>query len=72
MAVQRTYYQDKYNSDKVWEVTKLRGGYYLRQYVCGEQFGKGLRTTKKFIQSLGILDFEVMEGKMESGAESCS
>lgn len=62
MAVKRTYYKDRYNDDKVWEVVKLKGGYYLRQYICGEQFGNGLRTTKKFIQSLGILDFETVKG----------
>ena len=66
MAVQRAYYRDRYNSSKVWEVIKLSGGYYLRQYVCGEQFGKGLRTTKKFIHSLGILDFEKVNGIKES------
>ena len=57
---ERTYYRDKYNKDKVWEVVKLHGGYYLRQYVRGSQAGRGLRTTKKFIQSIGILDFEVV------------
>ena len=62
MAVKRTYYKDKYNDNKVWEVAKLKGGYYLRQYICGEQFGNGLRTTKKFIQSLDILDFETVKG----------
>lgn len=63
IAVKRTYYKDRYNDNKVWEVTKLKGGYYLRQYICGEQFGKGLRTTKKFIQSLGIFDFEIKKRK---------
>ena len=41
MAVKRTYYKDRYNDNKVWEVVKLRGGYYLRQYICGKQFGRG-------------------------------
>lgn len=59
---ERTYYRDKYNMNKVWEVVKLNGGYYLRQYVCGRQIGRGLRTTKKFIQNLGIFDFEVVIG----------
>lgn len=68
MAVQRTYYKDRYNSDKVWEVVKLSGGYYLRQYVCGRQFGKGVRTTKKFIRSLGILDFEKVKSTKNCGA----
>lgn len=58
MAVQRTFYQDRWNKNKVWEVVQLVGGYYLRQYVCGQQWGRGLRTTKKFIKSLGILEFE--------------
>lgn len=58
MAAQRTFYQDRWNKNKVWEVAQLVGGYYLRQYVCGQQWGSGLRTTKKFIKSLGILEFE--------------
>ena len=58
MAVQRTFYQDRWNKNKVWEVAQLVGGYYLRQYVCGQQWGRGLLTTKKFIKSLGILEFE--------------
>ena len=61
MAVKRTYYKDRYNGNKVWEVVKLSGGYYLRQYICGKQFGRGMRTTKKYIQSLGIFDFEKAE-----------
>ncbi len=63
MAVKRTYYKDKYNDNKVWEVVKLNGGYYLRQYICGKQFGRGMRTTKKHIQSFGIFDFEKAEGR---------
>lgn len=58
MAVQRTFYQDRWNKNKVWEVAQLVGGCYLRQYVCGQQWGRGLRTTKEFIKSLGILEFE--------------
>ena len=58
MAVQRTFSQDRWNKNKVWEVVQLVGGYYLRQYVCGQQWGRGLRTTKEFIKSLGILEFE--------------
>lgn len=54
----RTYCKDRYNDNKVWEVAKLKVGYYLRQYVCREQFGKGLRTTKKYIQSLGLFQRE--------------
>lgn len=58
MAVKRIFYRDRWNENKVWEVAQLAGGYYLRQYVCGKQWGRGLRTTKKFIKSLGILEFE--------------
>lgn len=60
MGVVRTYYQDKWNENKVWEVVKMVGGYYLRQYVCGQQINRGLRTTKQFIKSLGIFEFEVI------------
>lgn len=58
MAVQRTFYRDRWNENKVWEVAKLVGGYYLRQYICGKQWGRGVRTTKKFIKSLEIMEFE--------------
>lgn len=37
MAVRRTYYRDRWNEKKVWEVVKLVGGYYLRQYISGQQ-----------------------------------
>ena len=62
MAVSRTFYRDKWNRNKVWEVAKLAGGYYLRQYISGDQVNRGLRTTKAFIQSIGIFDFEKVEG----------
>ncbi len=58
MSVQRVLYQDPWNKNKVWEVVRVVGGFYLRQYICGQQFGRGLRTTKKFIKELGILEFE--------------
>ena len=54
----RMFYKDKWNTNKVWEVVELIGGYYLRQYVCGKQWGKGIKTTKKFIKNIGIFDFE--------------
>lgn len=37
--VKRTYYKDRYNDNKVWEVVKLSRGYYLRQYICGKRKG---------------------------------
>lgn len=56
--VKREWYRDRYNSKKTWEVVKMVGGYYLRQYVYGQQVNTGLRTTKAFIASIGIFEFE--------------
>ena len=35
--VKREWYRDRYNSKKTWEVVKMVGGYYLRQYINGQQ-----------------------------------
>lgn len=43
---------DKYDSFKTWEVTKLSGGFYLRQFINGKQFGKGARLTKKWLEHM--------------------
>ena len=59
--VERTYYLDRYNHFKIWEVSKLKGGYYLRQYIHGKQFGKGLKTSRKYIKRIGILDFDKVD-----------
>ena len=32
------------------------GGYYLRQYISGRQHGRGIRTTKNYLEQIGILD----------------
>lgn len=51
----RTYYKDKYNSNKVWEITKQSGGnYYVKQFINGKQFGKGTRMSKEMIMDLGL------------------
>jgi len=55
--MERKYYIDRYNSRKMWEVTKMKGAYYLRQYINGRQYGRGMRTTKKFIHEIGIDNF---------------
>lgn len=47
---------------KVWEVVKLVGGYYLRQYISGQQVGRGMKTSKKFIKSIGVFEFEEVGG----------
>lgn len=46
---------------KVWEVVKLDGGYYLRQYVSGKQFGRGLRTAKSLFRGLEFLILKLSE-----------
>lgn len=57
--MKRAFFQDRYNGRKTWEVVKLAGGgYYLRQYINGKQFGKGSRTTKKHIDDIGIMQFQ--------------
>lgn len=56
--IKRIYYMDRYNNNKIWQVSILKGGYYLRQYIKGIQFGRGLKCSKKFITSIGILDYE--------------
>lgn len=66
LSSKRTFYRDRWNSDKIWEVVKLVGGYYLRQYIKGVQFGRGLRTTKKYIASIGIFGFEELAGIEEA------
>lgn len=62
MTLQRTYYRDRWNEKKVWEVAKMVGGYYLRQYISGRQVGSGVKTSKKFIRSIGVLEFEKVGG----------
>ena len=49
--LKRVKIQDKYNPIKVWEVTKLSGGFYLKQFVGDRQTGSG-RFTKKWIMSM--------------------
>ena len=58
MAISKKYYKDPWNEKKVWEVVRMLSGYYLRQYIGGQQVNKDLKTTKKFIKSLGIFGFE--------------
>ncbi|MCF2611790.1 hypothetical protein [Fusobacterium perfoetens] len=58
--------KDRYNDFKEWEIIKLSGGYYLKQYVKGKQFGRGFRTTKKYIES--ILEIKISY-TLDSGLE---
>lgn len=60
--IKREFYQDRYSSKKVWEVVQMAGYvYYLRQYIDGRLISRGTRTTKNWIRSLGILDFEKID-----------
>lgn len=47
---------------KIRVVVKLVGGYYLRQYISGQQVGRGMKTSKKFIKSIGVFEFEEVGG----------
>lgn len=60
-ARKRTIYQDPYNPIKTWEVTELSGGYYLKQFINGKQFGRGSRTTKKHLKEMGIFEMECIK-----------
>lgn len=56
----RTLYQDKYNPKKTWEVTSISHGFYLRQYICDKQFGRGLKTSREYLKNIGILDMPIL------------
>ena len=51
----KTIYQDKYNPNKTWEVTSMSHGFYLKQFICNKQFGRGLRTTREYIKSMLVI-----------------
>lgn len=51
-------FQDDYNDIKHWEITKDSSGHYhLSQFINGELKSK-VRTTKKWIEEIGILDMK--------------
>ena len=35
-------------------------GFYLKQFICKKQFGRGLKTSREYIQSIGILDMKIL------------
>lgn len=59
--MKRTYYLDKYNNKKIWEVTELSHGIYLRQYISERKFGRGVRTNKAKLKDIGIIEMEVIK-----------
>ena len=63
----RNYYKDRYNPSKVWEVTKLKGGYYLKQYIKGKQMGRGVKTSKSYLNQVGILEFDKIDNIAKHG-----
>ena len=56
----RTLYQDKYNPQKTWEVTSISHGFYLKQFICDKQFGRGVRASKEYLKDIGILDMQIL------------
>lgn len=50
----RVLVQDKFNKDKVWQISKLSHGIYLHQLICGRKYGRGCRTSKKWLIETGI------------------
>ena len=56
-------FKDKYNDYKEWEIIKLNGGYYLKQYIKGKQFGRGFKTSKKWIEKTLDIKLEYDEEK---------
>lgn len=61
------YYKDKYNPSKAWGVTKLKGGYYLKQYIKGKQMGRGVKTSKSYLNQVGILEFDKIDNIAKHG-----
>lgn len=59
--MKRTYYLDKYNNKKIWEVTELSHRIYLRQYISGRKFGRGVRTNKAKLKDIGITEMKVID-----------
>ena len=59
--MKRKIYQDPYNSIKTWEVTKLSGGYYLKQFINVKQFGRVSRTTKKRLEQICIFEMDCIK-----------
>ena len=57
----RMIYRDAYSDIKTWEVTKIKGGYYLKQFIKGKQFGRGIKTTKKHLEEIGIFKMDCIK-----------
>ncbi|AYD82454.1 hypothetical protein BRC2024_KCUCJSVR_CDS_0022 [Acinetobacter phage vB_AbaM_KissB] len=58
--IKRDLYQDKYNPRKTWQVNHMKGAKYLKQFIDGVQYGKGIRCNMKFIKQIGIDNFKLI------------
>ncbi|QQV88854.1 hypothetical protein Liucustia_154 [Acinetobacter phage Liucustia] len=58
--IKRDLYQDKYNPRKTWQVNRMKGAKYLKQFIDGVQYGKGIRCNMKFIKQIGIDNFKLI------------
>lgn len=48
---------DRYNPSKIWIISKSKcRHYYMQQKICGRIFGKKVRTTKKHLIDIGVLE----------------
>lgn len=63
----RVLVQDKYNKSKVWQINKISHGLYLRQLICGRQYGRGCRTTKKWLIETGIASMQPISVTIKKG-----
>lgn len=59
----KRFFVDRYNENKIWEVTKLSGGnYYVKEWIKGifysGQYGKGCRMSKQLIDEIGMMNGE--------------
>lgn len=54
-------YQDPYNENKTWQVIKMKGVYYLKQFICGRQYSRGARCTKAWLAHIGIFEMKIID-----------
>lgn len=57
--------QDKYNNKKTWEIAFISHGYYLRQYICGQQYGRGARVSLRWCKSIGLFDMKPIKATIK-------
>lgn len=55
------YYQDTFNPQKIWIVTKSTFGYSLESYINGERLCNYPHIRKKYIERIGIFSFKIID-----------